>query len=193
MRKPAATSSGAGAVCACGAALNAPTPITTPAIANTQPVQRATPCRFTRSSGPAILSGPPELRHRAVDLAARTVHTAERRVRHQGVPGIEHHPFTASRALGIVETLSRNPDDAEALIGRVLRLPLHCRVFDRRPPIINVELDEEIERRLFLIEMRAHRVGEIRVGQCRRLRAPATRRWPHGVLDDATGAELIGG
>src|SRR5262245_51920340 len=126
MRNPAATSSGAGAVCALGVA---------------PPIREAahtsnTPARTARRIITTILSRTPELGHRTVDLAPCSVHAAERRVCHQAMPRIEHHLLAALLALGVIEALPRNPDGGHSMVGRIARLPLDGRILNRRSLIV---------------------------------------------------------
>src|SRR4030095_16763815 len=82
-----------------------------------------------------------ELCHRVVNLAASTIHAPNRGVRRQAMPGIEHHPFTLTGALGIVEPLPRDFDGTNPLIGRVV--PLDRRVLARCTPIVAVVMPQE--------------------------------------------------
>src|SRR4030095_4085898 len=91
-----------------------------------------------------------ELCHRVINLAASTIHAPNRGVRRQAMPGIEHHPFPLTVWLAIVEPLPRDFDGPNPLIGRVV--PLDRRVLDRCPPIVDVELHQEVARRFLLMQ-----------------------------------------
>src|SRR5262245_2707357 len=95
---------------------------------------------------------PSKLRHGPVDLAPRAVHAPEWRVRRQAVPWIERHSFTPRDAIAVLEALSRDSDGSHTMVRRVVRLPFDGRVLDRGSTIVDVELNQEVERRFLLVE-----------------------------------------